>query len=95
VYSPTVKEHPDLPCLKGQPVAPETTPIWEKYGPMHGDHVRNAEGNAGQPAFTLRQHWGATKSGRGHQKHATYSISFESYTLNTGESARDVKESGK
>ena len=57
--------------------------------------MRNAEGNAGQPAFTLRQHWGATKSGRGHQKHATYSISFESYTLNTGESARDVKESGK
>ena len=57
--------------------------------------MRNAEGNAGQPEFTLRQHWGATKSGRGHQKHATSSISFASYTLHTGESARDVKESGK
>ena len=39
--------------------------------------------------------WGAAESGRGSKKHATYSISFESYMTNTGSSSRNAKEGGK
>jgi hypothetical protein len=45
--------------------------------------------------FTLCRYWGAAESGWGSQQHATYIILFESAMLNTGEPARDVKESGK
>jgi hypothetical protein len=45
--------------------------------------------------FTLCRYWGAAESGWGSQQHATYIILFESAILNTGEPARDVKESGK
>ena len=45
--------------------------------------------------FTLCQYWGAAESGRGTQKHATYSMSLESCLLNTGSSLRDAKVDGK
>jgi len=52
-------------------------------------------GAPGQPDSTLEEDGGAPKRGRGVQQHATYTIPFESYTVNTGEPERDVKESGK
>ena len=45
--------------------------------------------------LTLCRYWGVTESGWGSEKHATYIILFESSRMNTGEPARDVKESGK
>ena len=45
--------------------------------------------------YPLSKDWGAAKSGWGHQKHATYSMSFASYLLNTGSSSRDAKVDGK
>jgi hypothetical protein len=45
--------------------------------------------------FTLCRYWGAAESGWGSQQHATYSILLESSRLNTGEPAREGKESGK
>ncbi len=53
-----------------------------------------AEGCRGKPDCTLYCYWGATKSGRDAEKHATYSIVPESYTVNTGDRMRDVKEGG-
>ena len=44
---------------------------------------------------TLCRYWGAAKSGWGNQQRATYSMSLESYLLNTGEPIVDVKEGGK
>ena len=54
-----------------------------------------APGAPGQPDATLEEDGGAPKWGRGVQQHATYSILFESYLVNTGEPARDVKEGGE
>ena len=45
--------------------------------------------------FTLCRYWGAAERGWGSEKHATSIILFESSMVNTGEPARDVKESGK
>ena len=44
---------------------------------------------------TLWDDWGAAKRGRGTQQHATYLISLESYTVNTGSFLEDVKGSGE
>ena len=38
---------------------------------------------------------GSRRERNGQREHATYSISFESYMLNTGSLLRDAKESGK
>ena len=54
-----------------------------------------AHGAPGQPDSTLEEDGGAPQRGRGVQQHATYSIPFEFSTVNTGEPARDAKESGK
>ena len=54
-----------------------------------------AYGAPGQPDFTLEEDGGAPKRGRGVQQHATSSMLFESFLMNTGEPARDVKESGQ
>lgn len=43
-----------------------------------------AHGAPGQPDFTLEEDGGAPKRGRGVQQHATYSIPFESFMMNTG-----------
>ena len=45
--------------------------------------------------FTLCRYWGASERGWGTQQHATYSMSFASYLLNTGSSSRDAKVDGK
>ena len=45
--------------------------------------------------LTLCRYWGAAKRGWGSEKHATYIILFASSMVNTGEPARDGKESGK
>ena len=45
--------------------------------------------------FTLCRYWGAAESGWGSEKHATYTIVFESFIVNTGEPERDGKEGGK
>ena len=44
---------------------------------------------------TLCRYWGAAESGWGSEQHATYTILFESFMVNTGEPARDVQEGGK
>jgi hypothetical protein len=45
--------------------------------------------------FTLSRYWGATERGWGHEERATYTILFESSMVNTGDSSRDAKRSGK
>lgn len=45
--------------------------------------------------LTLCRYWEAAKSGRGHKKHATYTILLASYTVNTGDSPMNAKNSGK
>jgi hypothetical protein len=52
-------------------------------------------GAPGQPDATLEEDGGAPKRGRGVQQHATYSILFESFIVNTGSFLKDVKGSGK
>jgi hypothetical protein len=52
-------------------------------------------GAPGQPAGTLEEDGGAPKRGRGVQQHATDSILFESFMVNTGSFLKDVKGSGK
>ena len=42
-------------------------------------------GAPGQPDATLEEDGGAPKRGRGVQQHATSSMLFESYPVNTGE----------
>jgi hypothetical protein len=49
---------------------------------------------AGQPGFTLQTISGAAESGWGIEQHATYSISFESYGVNTGDLRKDAKAGG-
>src|SRR4029453_11817328 len=49
----------------------------------------------GQPDSTLEEDGGAPERGRGVQQHATYSILFESSTVNTGSFLKDVKGRGK
>jgi len=44
-----------------------------------------AYGAPGQPDATLEEDGGAPKRGRGVQQHATYSIPFESFMMNTGD----------
>jgi len=39
----------------------------------------------GQPDSTLEEDGGAPKRGRGVQQHATYTIPFESFVMNTGD----------
>jgi hypothetical protein len=43
---------------------------------------------------TLRTISGATKSGRGIEQHATYSILSESYKANTGDPRKDANDGG-
>jgi hypothetical protein len=43
-----------------------------------------AYGAPGQPDATLEEDGGAPERGRGVQQHATYSILFESFIVNTG-----------
>jgi hypothetical protein len=43
-----------------------------------------AHGAPGQPDATLEEDGGAPERGRGVQQHATYSILFESFIVNTG-----------
>ena len=45
--------------------------------------------------LTLCRSWGAAESGWGREQHATSILVCASSILNTGEPARDVKESGK
>src|SRR5712691_6161094 len=49
---------------------------------------------AGQPGFTLQTISGAAESGGGIEQHATSSISFESYGVNTGDLRKDAKAGG-
>ncbi len=49
----------------------------------------------GQPDSTLEEDGGAPKRGRGVQQHATYSILFESFIMNTGDFLLDAKGSGE
>ena len=42
----------------------------------------------------LARYWGATERGGGHEDRATYPILLESSMTNTGEPARDAKDSG-
>ena len=58
-------------------------------------HRMGAHGAPGQPDSTLEEDGGAPERGRGVQQHATYSILSESSTVNTGEPARDAKDSGE
>jgi len=44
-----------------------------------------AYGAPGQPDATLEEDGGAPKRGRGVQQHATYSMLFESFIVNTGD----------
>jgi hypothetical protein len=49
----------------------------------------------GQPDTTLEEDGGAPERGRGVQQHATYSIPFEAFMMNTGDFLVDVKGSGE
>jgi len=51
-------------------------------------------GIAGKPEPTLRIISEAAKSGWGTKKHATYIISIESYSANTGDPSKDAKAGG-
>ena len=48
-----------------------------------------------KPLVTLSRYWGATERGWGHEERATSTILVASSMTNTGEPARDGKESGK
>ena len=53
-------------------------------------------GDLGQPVLPKVQRLGSRKERTGQgEKHATYSVLFESSMTNTGEPEREVKESGK
>ena len=50
-----------------------------------------AHGAPGQPDATLEEDGGAPERGRGVQQHATYSIPFESFMVNTGSSCEECE----
>ena len=58
-------------------------------------HRMVAYGAPGQPDAPLEEDGGAPKRGRGVQQHATSTMLSESYLVNTGEPARDAKDSGE
>jgi hypothetical protein len=53
--------------------------------------MRTSQVNLTYPANNL----GSRKERKGQLEHATYIISFESYTANTGDLVENVKESGQ
>jgi len=52
-------------------------------------------GHTGKPDLPRVQAEEPQRAARDRQKHATYSISFESYLSNTGSLPRDAKADGK
>src|SRR6266851_6538272 len=94
VHSPTGNLDPDIPCLICQPTS--LKPGWTRLEvrPTACTGAACTKGHR-QTCTTLCNSWEATKRGRGIRQHATYSILLESYTVNTGEPARDVKEGGE
>ena len=58
-------------------------------------HRMVGPGAPGQPDTTLEEDGGAPERGRSVQQHATYSIPFESFMMNTGDFLLDAKGSGE
>jgi hypothetical protein len=66
-----------------------------KYGPSNARTAGVAMATRVNLSYPVTIDWGATKRGRGTQKHAIHTIPLESYMTNTGSFLQDAKESGK
>jgi hypothetical protein len=73
---------------------PETSYFPREYGPMRAIFACNAYGYMDKPELPRVQAEEPQRAVGDRQKHATYSISFESYLLNTGNLSRDAKTDG-